>query len=108
MQVFKPGSIQLSSSCTGVSIYQKGAAAENTHSFCKDPHKLWELMCQEGEHGCERTESSSEEDEEGKLFLGINWNLMKCCRKRYEKGKALYIEKKSKHNTNQTQTNVLT
>lgn len=48
----------------------------NTHSFCEDTHKFWELMCQESQHGCEGTQSSSEEDEEGELLLGVNWDFM--------------------------------
>lgn len=47
--------------------------AENVnHSFCEDPHKLRELVCQEGQHGCEGTQSGSEENEEGKLLLRVN------------------------------------
>lgn len=33
-------------------------------------------MCQEGQHGCEGTQSSSEEDEEGKFLLWVNWDFM--------------------------------
>ena len=44
----------------------------NTHSFCKDPHKFRELMCQEGQHGCEGTQSSSKENKEGKLLFWVN------------------------------------
>lgn len=44
----------------------------NTHGFCKDSHKFWKLMCQEGQHGCEGAQSSSEEDEEGKFLLWVN------------------------------------
>lgn len=47
--------IECSFSCICAFIYQKRGAAENTHCFCEDPHKLWELMCQESQHGCERT-----------------------------------------------------
>ena len=34
-------------------------------------------MSEEGQEGCERTEASSEQDEEGKFFLGVNRHVMK-------------------------------
>lgn len=51
----------------------------NTHSFGKDPHEFRELMCQEGQHGCEGTQSSSKENKEGKLLFGVNWDFMESC-----------------------------
>lgn len=37
-------------------------------------------MCQEGQHGCEGTQSSSKENKEGKLLLWVNRDLMESCR----------------------------
>lgn len=51
----------------------------STHSFCEDPHKFRELMCQEGQHGCEGTQSSSKQNKEGKLLLWVNWDFMESC-----------------------------
>lgn len=54
----------------------QGPLPGNTHSFCEDAHEFRELMCQEGQHGCEGAQSSREEDEEGELLLGVNWDFM--------------------------------
>lgn len=59
--------------------FPQASLLANTHSFCKDPHKFRELVCQEGQHGCEGTQSSSEENEEGKLLLWVNWDFMESC-----------------------------
>lgn len=55
----------------------QGPLPGNTHSFCEDAHEFRELVCQEGQHGCEGAQSRREEDEEGELLLGVNWDFMK-------------------------------
>ena len=50
----------------------QGGKQSAEESFCEDSHKFRKLMCQEGQHGCEGAQSSSEEDEEGKFLLWVN------------------------------------
>lgn len=44
----------------------------DTHSFDEDPHELWKLVCEHGQHGTERAKARCEEDEERKLLLWVH------------------------------------
>lgn len=43
-----------------------------TYRFSKNPHELWELMCEERQHRCEGAETGRKQNEERQLFLGIH------------------------------------
>lgn len=44
----------------------------HTHSFREHPHEFRKLVCEQSQHGSERTQAGCEEDEEGQLLLGVD------------------------------------
>jgi hypothetical protein len=54
-------------------------AVQETHGFSEDSHELGELVCEEGQHGGEGTETSREQDEEWQFLLRVHRHLMKHC-----------------------------
>jgi hypothetical protein len=50
---------------------------QKTYRLCEDAHWFWVLVSKEREQSSERTQTSSEENEEWQLLLGVNAHVMK-------------------------------